>query len=119
MDVFTSPDVNSPSGAREGPLRMLLFDSWYDHYRGVICLVAVTDGSVGVGQYILVYLYRKDIHVQHSILLQGMRSVPLILDRLMKSLNLVYCKQSKCLNKDCKLDACAAVKIKLLLSLIL
>ena len=30
---------------------MLLFDSWYDHYRGVICLVAVTDGSVGVGQF--------------------------------------------------------------------
>lgn len=39
----------SPPGGREGPLRMLLFDSWYDHYRGVICLVAVTDGSVEVG----------------------------------------------------------------------
>jgi translation elongation factor EF-4 len=52
-EATTSVIVNfllSPPGAREGPLRMLLFDSWYDHYRGVICLVAVTDGSVRVGE---------------------------------------------------------------------
>ena len=48
----------SPPGAREGPLRMLLFDSWYDHYRGVICLVAVIDGSVGVGEYNIYHYHR-------------------------------------------------------------
>ena len=35
---------------------MLLFDSWYDMYRGVICLVAVADGSVSRGgRCILLY----------------------------------------------------------------
>ena len=28
---------------------MLLFDSWYDVYRGVICLVAIVDGAVSKG----------------------------------------------------------------------
>lgn len=34
------------------PFRSLLFDSWYDRYRGVIALIAVVDGSVRVGDSI-------------------------------------------------------------------
>ena len=41
--------IPSPSSSRDNPLRMLLFDSWYDHYRGVVCVMAVKDGSVGPG----------------------------------------------------------------------
>jgi GTP-binding protein LepA len=41
--------IPCPSGSRDSPLRMLLFDSWYDHYRGVVCVVAIKDGSVGSG----------------------------------------------------------------------
>ncbi|KAK4306724.1 hypothetical protein Pmani_021467 [Petrolisthes manimaculis] len=34
------------------PLRILLFDSWFDRYRGVVCLILVVDGSMKKGDYI-------------------------------------------------------------------
>lgn len=36
-------------GVTQGPLRLLLFDAFHDEYRGVICLVAVVDGSLKAG----------------------------------------------------------------------
>jgi len=44
--------IPSPSGERSGPLKALLFDSWFDQYRGVICLVAVVDGEIKKGSRI-------------------------------------------------------------------
>jgi GTP-binding protein LepA len=44
--------VPPPRGNLEAPLRALIFDSWFDPYRGVVCLVRVVDGSVRVGQKI-------------------------------------------------------------------
>ncbi len=41
-------DVPPPRG-EEGDLRALLFDSWYDSYRGVMVLVRVVDGSIRKG----------------------------------------------------------------------
>jgi GTP-binding protein LepA len=38
-----------PRGNPEGPLRALIFDSWFDNYRGVIVLLRVMDGSLRVG----------------------------------------------------------------------
>ncbi|HEX9161954.1 MAG TPA: translation elongation factor 4 [Thermoanaerobaculia bacterium] len=42
--------IPHPVGEPNAPLRALLFDSWYDPYRGVVCLIRVVDGELRVGQ---------------------------------------------------------------------
>jgi len=44
--------VPHPSGLVEAPLRALIFDSWFDPYRGVITLLRVIDGRLRIGQKI-------------------------------------------------------------------
>jgi len=38
-----------PEGTLDAPLRALVFDSWYDQYRGVVVLVHVVDGRIEPG----------------------------------------------------------------------
>ncbi len=45
-------NIPAPVGNPDAPLRALLFDSWYDPYRGVMCLVRIKDGSLRRGQKI-------------------------------------------------------------------
>jgi len=45
-------DVPPPSGDPDAPFRALIFDSKFDQYRGVVCLVRVVDGSVRAGDQI-------------------------------------------------------------------
>jgi len=42
--------VPPPKGDAKGPLRALIFDSWYDSYRGAVVMVRVVDGSIRKGQ---------------------------------------------------------------------
>src|SRR5437879_2314114 len=44
--------IPAPKGNPDGPLRALLFGSWYDSYRGVMCLVRIVDGEMRRGQKI-------------------------------------------------------------------
>ncbi|CDS14112.1 hypothetical protein LRAMOSA06282 [Lichtheimia ramosa] len=45
-------DIPPPSGSINKPFRALLFDSWYDQYVGVVCLVRVVDGKIRKGDKI-------------------------------------------------------------------
>ena len=42
-------DIPAPDGDPEAPLKCLIFDSYYDSYRGVVVNVRVADGKVRVG----------------------------------------------------------------------
>jgi GTP-binding protein LepA len=41
--------IPAPKGDPNGDTRALLFDSWYDPYRGVVCMVRIIDGELRKG----------------------------------------------------------------------
>ena len=45
-------DVPAPKGSIDNPLQALIFDSFYDSYRGVIIFVCVKEGQIKVGDRI-------------------------------------------------------------------
>ena len=52
--------IPAPSGDELAPLKALIFDSYYDSYRGVVILVRIKDGKVAVGDHIKLMQSEKD-----------------------------------------------------------
>lgn len=44
--------IPPPKGDEDAPLRALIFDSYYDTYKGVVAYVRIMEGNVGLGQTI-------------------------------------------------------------------
>ena len=54
--------VPAPRGNEEAPLRALIFDSYYDRYRGAIPSIRVVDGTVRVGMEIAFGAHPDDVY---------------------------------------------------------
>jgi GTP-binding protein LepA len=50
----------APSGSVEAPLKALIFDSWYDAYRGVVIVVRVVDGVLREGAKVRFMATKQD-----------------------------------------------------------
>jgi GTP-binding protein LepA len=57
-------DVPPPKGNPDASLMALIFDSWYDSYRGVIVLFRVIDGSIRPGMKIRFFNTGRDYQVE-------------------------------------------------------
>jgi len=55
--------IPSPQSDRSAPLKALLFDSWFDEYRGVVCLIALQDGMIKKGDLITLAQTDKEYEV--------------------------------------------------------
>jgi len=67
--------VPAPTGSPDAPLRALIFDSWFDPYRGVIILTRVLDGRLRKGQKIK--LWSNDtLHEVEGLGYQSPKPIP-------------------------------------------
>ena len=67
--------VPPPKGSPDLPLRALIFDSWFDTYRGVIILVRVMDGHLHVGQKIRLWSNNQVFEVD-AVGYQSPKAIP-------------------------------------------
>ncbi|MFN7923603.1 MAG: translation elongation factor 4 [Bryobacteraceae bacterium] len=68
--------VPPPKGNPDAPLRALIFDSWFDPYRGVIMLIRVVDGRIALGQKIRLWSNGSTYEVE-GLGFQSPKPVPL------------------------------------------
>ena len=55
--------IPAPSGNEDAPLQALVFDSFYDPYRGIIALIRIREGSLSVGDKIRFMATRAEYEV--------------------------------------------------------
>jgi len=48
-------EIPAPAGSPDRPLKALVFDSFYDVYKGVVIYTRVVDGAISAGKYISFY----------------------------------------------------------------
>jgi GTP-binding protein LepA len=68
--------VPPPRGDVDAPLRALIFDSWFDPYRGVIILARIIDGKLKLGQKIKLWSNGAQFEVE-GVGYQSPKSIPL------------------------------------------
>ena len=56
--------IPPPAGDPDAPLKALIFDSWYDAYRGVVILTRVIDGVMRPGQKIRLMATGQDLQIE-------------------------------------------------------
>jgi GTP-binding protein LepA len=69
-------DIPPPKGDARAPLKALIFDSWYDSYRGVIVLFRVIDGIVKKGTKIRFFNTGRE-HLVETIGVNRPRPTPI------------------------------------------
>ena len=67
--------IPPPRGDAAKPLRALIFDSWFDPYRGVIVLARVIDGKLRMGQRIRLFSNGQEFDVE-GLGYQSPRAIP-------------------------------------------
>jgi len=67
--------IPAPRGDAAKPLRALIFDSWFDPYRGVIVLARVIDGKLRMGQRIRLFSNGQEFDVE-GLGYQSPRAIP-------------------------------------------
>ena len=55
--------IPAPKGDDKAPLKALIFDSYYDNFKGVICFVRIMDGTVKIGDRIRTFMSDKQFDV--------------------------------------------------------
>jgi len=56
--------IPPPSGSPEAPLQALIFDSWFDPYRGVVVLARVVQGTLSTGMRIKLWSNNQAYNVE-------------------------------------------------------
>jgi GTP-binding protein LepA len=69
-------DIPPPKGDPNAPLKALIFDSWYDSYRGVIVLFRIIDGRIKKGTKIRFFNTGSD-HLVETIGVNRPRPTPI------------------------------------------
>lgn len=52
-----------PKGLEKNPFKALIFDSWYDEFYGVICLIQIVDGRIKKGDTVELFHNKKTYQV--------------------------------------------------------